>query len=195
MGYRIVTGPAAEPVTRAEAKLWLRVEDYGSPAAHPDDALIDALIEAARQYVERYINAAIVDQTVEVAYDSFAPEMLLPFGGATSITSVKYQDADDVEQTASSALYIFDSHSSPKRVVLAYGQSWPDALAERNAVKVTYQAGDNSSPQDVDERIKTAIKLLVADYYENREAKIVGVSVAVNQAVGALLYPLRELGL
>lgn len=65
----VVVAPAEEPVTLDEAKLHCKVE-------HPDDdALIAALISAARSIAETRLRRAIVSTTFDAVYDSF------PFGG------------------------------------------------------------------------------------------------------------------
>ena len=60
----LVTAPAAEPLTLAEAKLHLRVDDTA------DDALIGALITAARQHAEHDTRRALVTQTWKLALDA-----------------------------------------------------------------------------------------------------------------------------
>lgn len=44
-------------------------------------------------------------------------------------------------------------------------------------------------------RVKKAILILAADMYENREAQIIGQTVAQNPTVERLLHPIRALGL
>jgi len=61
----VLTPPAAEPVTLASAKSWLRV-DHSS-----DDTLISGLISAARDHVERYIRRSLVRTTWRMMLDTF----------------------------------------------------------------------------------------------------------------------------
>lgn len=189
MDYKITVGPSTEPVTATEAKNHLRVE------VSTDDDLIADMIQAAREYVETHINRAIMPQTVVASADRFRDNMKLPFGGVTSVTSVKYLDSDSADQTVTSTVYGLDDYAKPAVVYLKDGQDWPTELVERNSVRITYQAGYAGSPPDVPTRIKQAILLLVGDMYENREAQIIGVSTTTNETVDRLLYPLRELSL
>lgn len=69
-----VVPPAAEPVTLEEAKLHLRMGDIDL-----DDALITALISAARRYCQVVAKAVFVDTVFEAVDDAF------PFtGGAVN---------------------------------------------------------------------------------------------------------------
>ena len=162
--------PAAEPVSVIEAKEHLRV-DIGD-----DDTLIEALITAAREYVEQGSRRALVTQTWRLNLDQFpaGPEIELPRPPLQSVTSVTYRDSDGTTNTLSSSIYEVDTDSTPGRIRLAYGEDWPsDTLAETNPVRITFVAGYGDA-DDVPRRWKQAILLLVGHWYENREATISG---------------------
>jgi len=163
-GLKLITAPAEEPVTLAEAKLHCRVD--GSA----DDTLITALIAAARQQGEHRTGRAFVTQTWELALDAFPEsEIELPIVPAASITSVKYLDGNEVEQTISSADYAIDSYGLRHWLIPSYGVSWPSTLDAANAVKVRYVAGYGAASA-VPEGIKAWILLAVGTLYQNREA-------------------------
>ena len=68
MPLRVVTPPASEPVTLAEAKAHLRLEES------VDDVLVQGLITAARQYIEKICWRAALTQTLELELPSFRGE-------------------------------------------------------------------------------------------------------------------------
>ncbi len=90
----LVTAPTAEPVSLAEAKLHLRVDD------NADDVLIGALITAARQHAEHDTRRALVTQTWKLVLDAF-PESVITLDRApvSAVVSVVYTDPDGVSQT------------------------------------------------------------------------------------------------
>ncbi len=65
MTIQIVTAPTADPVSIAEAKAHLRV-DFSD-----DDALISALVSAARQHAENITRRALVTQQWKMTLDQF----------------------------------------------------------------------------------------------------------------------------
>ena len=157
--------PTIEPVTTEEAKLFLKQDDS------TDDDLIDGLIAAARQHVETYTGRALITQTWLLSLEKFPGEFVLPHPPLQSVTSVKYTDTDGVQQTLSGSTdYTTDAEAVPGRILLAYGQSWPTPRDMKNAVEATYVAGYGDAAADVPDVIKLAIKLLVAEWYENRAA-------------------------
>lgn len=179
----LVTAPASEPVTLTEAKAHLRIEH------DLDDTYITALIKAARLHAELHCWRGFITQTWEVTLEEFPDcAVTLPKGKLASITSVKYVDADGAEQTLDAAVYDYDTDSEPGRLLLAYGESWPSARTQWDAVRIRYVVGAATAPEDV----KQAILLLVSQMYEHRTPEVTGPIISsVKFAVDALLGPHR----
>ncbi len=189
MPCALVTAPTAEPVTLAEVKLHLRVED------NADDALIAALITAARQHAEHDTRRALVTQTWKLVLDAF-PESVITLDRApvSAVVSVVYIDPEGVSQTLSAAGYQLDAVTEPCRLVPAYGSTWPATRAQVNAVTVTYTCG-YGNPDTVPESIKRWMLLRIGALYENREEVLTGraITLAPLPFVDALLAPYRLL--
>ena len=52
----------------------------------------------------------------------------------TEITSIKYYDSDNAEQTLSTSLYDVDIESEPSRVCRSYSQTYPLTYDRPNAI-------------------------------------------------------------
>lgn len=167
-GLTLVTPPAAEPVSLAEAKQHCRVDTAD------DDALIAALIVAARQYVEAVTWRQLITATYDLALDGFprGPVIELPRPPLQSVTSVTYTDAAGVSAVLAPSDYLVDTTAFVGRLVLGAGRSWP-AFTPRpvNAVVVRFTAGYGGAAA-VPQAITQAILLLVGHYYEHREAAV-----------------------
>jgi uncharacterized phiE125 gp8 family phage protein len=210
MATRLITGPAAEPITLDEAKNHLRV-DFSD-----DDDLISAIITAARVYCEQWTQRAFVTQTWELVIDSFpgsgvrtstssvptfsssSGEILLPFPPLQSVVSVKYDDAAGNEQTLGALDYDVDNVSQPGWVVPS-SSGWPGSIWPGiNSVRVRYVAGylpGTNSPIDLAANvpgvIKSAMKLYIGQLYDQREDIAVG-TIANKLPSGNLDYLLRQ---
>ena len=165
----LVTAPAAEPLTLAEAKLHLKLD------VTADDDLITSLIVAARQHVETVTGRALVTQTWDIKYDEFPRELdapiMLPKPPIASVTSVKYLDAAGVEQTWSSANYITDLPSGAwagfGRIRPGMSTAYPATYAVINAVTVRIVCGYGAAAA-VPDGLKAAMKILIGHWYVNR---------------------------
>tara|TARA_R110000764_G_scaffold132189_1_gene220001 strand:+ start:325 stop:1002 length:678 start_codon:yes stop_codon:yes gene_type:complete len=185
-GSVIVTQPAIEPVTAAEFKAQVR-----------DDALTDAealgWVTTARAHIEEMNNFAIITQTWRLALDrwpsgrekwwdgvrqgsrtelygpSSFSDVPLPRYPLQSITSVTTFDTGN-NATAVTVADVFnvDTYRTPGRLALRFGQTWPIALRETNAIVIDYVAGYGSAAGDVPAPIKQGILLMAASLYENR---------------------------
>ena len=193
MALKLITAPAAEPVSTSEAKSHLRVDTTA------DDTYIGTLITVARQNVESHLRRARISKSWEVVLDAFPAGVIrLPKPPLTSVTSIKYTDDEGNESTYSSANYVVDSDTEPGRVVLKSGATWPAVtLAAANGVRVRYVAGYGAAGSNVPQAIRQAILLVIGSLYENREDVLVaqGVSIGVLPfGVVALLAPYRIYG-
>lgn len=190
MTLKLITAPTEEPISRTEAKLHLRVEHTA------DDTLIDGLIVAARQAAEHELQRALVTQTWERVLDAF-PDVEIELGmpPVQSITSVKYIDEDEVEQTLSALLYSLDSDNEPGWVLPAIDTEWPDTLDTADAVRVRFVCGYGAASA-VPQAIKQWMLIRIGTLYKMREQFVVGTTMTPvpERFVDSLLDPHRFYG-
>lgn len=171
MFSRVKVAPPVEPLTLTEVKL-----DRGVEHTLHDD-LLTALIRSAREYVENYCSLSLVTQTRELILDEFVTWVEIPYGPVQSLSSVTYVDALGVTQTLASNQTALHAYRYPPIVTAAYGLYFPVTRYQENAVTLTYVAGFEplaGSPLDytynIPPGIKTAMKLMIGNWYENRES-------------------------
>lgn len=218
MPVRLVTPPASEPLTLAEAKAHLRLDTA------LDDDYVTSLIAGARHYVEQVSWRGVLPQTWElvlpgflgadrfelgdssrrnfslpVGYEwssvdrgyRFLDYLELPRGETSSLTSVKYIDPDGVQQTLDPSVTSLDNITMPARLRLAYGQSWPMTRDQWDAVRIQYVVGW-ASASAVPMPVKQAMLLIISQLYENRTPEVATRALQkVDFSVDALLQPYR----
>lgn len=163
MTLKLITAPATEPVTLAEAKVPCRVDGDITT----DDGLIEILIAAARGKAEHRIERSLITQTWERVLDFFPEsEIQLGWPPIISIVSVTYIDAAGDSQTLAPTAYSLDTDQPPGWLLPAYGTVWPATLDTAGAVRVRFTAGYGSA-SDVPKDIKAWILLNVADMHPN----------------------------
>jgi uncharacterized phiE125 gp8 family phage protein len=187
MRLELVTAPAAEPLTLAEAKVHLR-----APSGSSEDALITRLIAAARLHIEAITRRRLITQKWRAYFDRFpcgsAGLVLVDLTPVTAIDLVKYIDTAGAEQTLASSVYQLVP-GMPARLYLAFDQSWPDIRGDRDSVRVEVTSGYGAAAA-VPADLIAAHLMLLAHWYENREAVNVGNIVAeMPLSVADLLAP------
>ncbi len=193
MALTLVTAPTIEPVSLTEAKLQCRASDD----VHDEDALIQTLIRASREYVETFTHRALLTQTWDWKLDAFPDCALkIPIANVSAITSITYTATDGTATVWPSASYQTDLPSGPKapfaRINTAYAQYYPLTRDEMNAVTVRFVAGYGATAATVPDGLKQAMKLLIGHWFMAREAVVVGVGIgalSVPMTVETLLFP------
>jgi len=200
MSTVLITPPSVQPVSVAEMKNTLKLEDSETD----DDALLAGLIRSAVEYAEMYQNRRLMTQTWDLKLDGFpcgAPEqpwsqlgrpwstIEIPFAPLQSVTSITYTDNNGTTQTWSSSLYTVLKNGLTGRVVPAYQQVYPSTRAVPESVTVRFVCGYGDNPGNVPERTRWGIQLLVKQWYDKR-----GENEDMT-AINNLLYPDRVLSL
>ena len=142
-GLAVVTAPAFEPISRAEAKWHLRVD-------HADeDHSIDGFIAAARRQLEKDTSSPPVNTVYDFTIERFPEErwVEVPRLPLASITSVTTYDANDAATVMSSGDYRVDTATG--RLCLNDDAAWPSDLRRLNAAVIRFTAGANGAAVSV----------------------------------------------
>lgn len=182
------TDPATEVATVAEMDIFLRGDNVLESV---DGELLTTLIQAAREYAEEFTRRAFITQTWTAYMDRWpqtkdplgwwdgvregsiamgqANSLTLPIGPLQSVTSVSTFDDDNTETTFDAVNYFLNTTRTPGEIILNTEATWPVFTRNRNGVKVVYVCGYGDNATDVPAPLRTAVKMLAAHWYENRE--------------------------
>lgn len=182
------SGPAIEPVTLDEMDQFLRGDDS---LETEDSGVLQSLIVSAREYVEFQTRRALITQTWTLYLDHYPKvsdplgwwdgvrsgsieagdqrSIILPISPLQSVTSLSTFDTSNNETLFPADRYYLNITQSMGEVILNNGVVWPTFTRNRNGIKIVYVAGYGDLATDVPGALRTAIKLLVTHWYENRE--------------------------
>lgn len=200
----LVTGPALEPVSLAEAK------DHCRVFINDDDAKIAGYLIAARSHVEQHTNRVLMTQTWDLSIDYDWPErekryrefyndaryryrIELPLPPLQSVNYVKYIDGAGALQTLAASQYKVVTDNQGAFLEEAFEVVWPEVRDEAGAVSVRFLCGYGSNPGDVPEPVRQAILLLTSHFYENPSASTLEQLIELPMGVQTLLFPFRVL--
>jgi uncharacterized phiE125 gp8 family phage protein len=188
MSAILLTAPAVEPVSLAEAKAFLRVEH------NDDDDVIETLASASRIHVETQTRRALITQAWRLSLDAWpedgrvavVPGPLQELNGALVFDFSGTAHAVDVQN------FVRDVGAS----ALAFAP-WavpaPGRIAAGIELDVTVGYGDAAA--NVPEPLRQAVRLLTAHWYENRGLAALGTVTVLPSTVAALIAPYRMLSL
>lgn len=201
MGKVLVLGPAADPVSLAEAKAHCRVY------IDDDDGLIAGYALAARMHLETETRRAFLTQTWDCTLDNEWPwewdrrkqgrkyRITLPKAPLQSIASISYVDSSGTTQTLAADQYRVSGANERLGEGLiepAYGVTWPSLRDQSAAVTVRFVCGYGPVSNPFPEELRQAVLLLLGHWYENRETVIVGnPATEMPLSVSSLIFPFR----
>jgi hypothetical protein len=221
MRYRSLvraTEPASNPVTLAEAKLHLRIDNTD------DDTLIGNLITAATRWAEDYCDRTFCQTQWQMRLDSFygaigspvqfglkadgnniegrqgtVPQLdvelprppMVQAGTATSVSITYTPSVSGTTATLDATEYRVDRQATPGACRPLYGRTWPTHLMDQNSVTVTWWAGYSADGTSVPATVKSAILMLVAHLWRNREMAAEAALTEVPMGTRALLDTVR----
>lgn len=163
MTFALITPPAAEPISLAELKAHLRVDD------DDEDVLLAALIKTARGHLERSAGLALIRQGWRLYLDCW-PEIgtiEIARGPVISVDAVRAFDELGEESEISLAGHVLDGVQRPARLWLRERPAVRQAI---NGVEVDFIAGFGETGEDVPDTLKRAMLIHAAHMYEFRGA-------------------------
>lgn len=189
MAAMLLSAPALEPLTVAEAKSYLRVE------TGDDDAVIASLIAAARSHVEAITRRALIAQTWRTVLDAWPPDgrLRLRSGPLRALIAARVFDADGNEASIDPATFVLDKAAD---VIAAPAWALPQPGRAVAGIEFDIQLGYGAAAADVPDALRHAIRVLTAHWYDNRGQVAIGQSVPMMPAaVTAILNSFRVLSL
>lgn len=180
--YSLLTPPDFEPVGVDDVAAHLRVD------TQEDLDMVRTLIPVAREHIENLTGRAAISSTWLVVSPSWAalgmdwktrvfPLFRVPLASVSSITYFPPDDPVGVEIDAGD--YHVTTTTEPGSVRLLID---PPELDDRpDAIQIEFVAG-HDSPEQVPHGLRHAMRLMVADLYEERK----DIAFATPQRIGAL---------
>jgi len=156
--------------------------------------MLTEIHDAAVEYIESKSRLVFRQSTYSITYDSLPDNrdpLYIPLWPVVSVSSVSYKDVDGATQTIALGDLQVELQSQPAAIYPLADEHWPMSQSgSQRAVTVVATVGALSQ---VPAMAKHAIKLLVAHWFRNREAVLVGtVSNDMEKALDALLVQFRK---
>ena len=198
---KIIEFPEGEPLTIEECRQHLESQPYGDTDVDAlDDAMILALLGAAREHCEDFLGLSLSPRILELSIDTF-PSVTdgvgidLPMGPVREILYISGEPPStdiDSDSTLAEDSYLLDTYSVPNRVVPV--TSWPSVTSATNAIKIRYLAGygeDSEGGEPLPFSLRAAMLLVLGHLYENREDSTAVQTYEIPLGAQALMRPRR----
>lgn len=180
MSISIITAPASEPVSLAEAKLFLRID-------HADeDSLIGDLIVAAREAVEAGCGRALIKRRVRESLDIWRRDSvggaLLGLSPVSSVVVVRLLASSGAQSVIEPDRYRLEGDRDRPRLVFEAGL--PSILRSAGGIEIEYDAGFADSASQLPAALHVSVLHVVAALYEARAG-----AERIPEAARALIAP------
>lgn len=191
MALVMTSAPPSEPITVEAAKAHLRVDGTA------EDVLIGSLILTSRLHIEAALSLALIDQGWILRLDRWprSNEIEIPLSPLKSVTSVRVKTGSEGWIAVPQTSYLIDLVSKPPRLVWN-AATRPDPGVQAAGIEIAFDAGFGPTGAHVPAPIRHALLLLIAHWYEHREAIEIGSDATrIPDAVCDLIAPFRKIRL
>ena len=183
MNSVLLVPPSDEPVSLADAKAWLRIE------TGDEDALVTALIPAARTIVEAATRRLLVTQTWRLSFDAWPSALAIPLAPVASVAAMRVYDTAGVSQAIDPTTYrLFDT---PDRAQVVFSLPPPAPGRAAAGIEIDVVAGYGAS-SDVPQALRQAMLMLIARWFENRGDAVEAGKGELPASAAALIAPFRR---
>jgi uncharacterized phiE125 gp8 family phage protein len=190
MALKLTAPPADEPLTLADAKHHLRIDTAA------DDTFITSLITTSRLHIEAALGLALITQGWRLTLDRWPGAVTeLPLRPLQAVQSITLHDVAGGEMVVDANAYLVDAATAHPRII-AIGGAMPQPGRTHLGIAIDFTAGFGDNREDVPHAIRQALAMLVAHWYEHREAVTTGEHGArIPIGVSDLLAPWRPVRL
>lgn len=180
MSIIVITPPASEPVSLAEAKLFLRIDQAA------EDDLIQTLIVAAREAVEAGCGRALIKRRVRESLDIWRRDSVggavLGAGPVSSVVMVRLIATNGAQSVIEADRYRLEgSHDRPR---LVFEAGVPATLRTAGGVEIEYDAGFAEDAAELPVALRLSVLQIIAALYEARRGE-----AQIPEAARALMRP------
>jgi len=161
MTYAQTTPPTAEPLTLAEVKAHLRLDDG------EEDALLSSLIATAREHLERETGLCLMAQSWRLYLDDWPADGIIRIGKSPVqvIQAVTVFDADGDAVHVSLEDHLLDGAGRPARLWLRHP---PVPGQPLNGIEIDFSAGYGEAGTDVPDTLKRAMLIHIGHMFAFR---------------------------
>jgi len=183
----LIAGPAVEPVTLAQMRAYLRLDDDA------EDDLVAALIKAARLVVEAAAGRQLVEQSWRLTLDRWPCRraVLLPLSPLIRIEHIRVFDRFGAPADLAAALYRAERASDPPRIVVESAAPEPGLAAQ--GIEIDIVVGFGPAAGDVPPPLAQSVRMLVARWFQNRGDAPADLTLPAE--IAALVAPYRRMRL
>ena len=182
--------PTASLITIPEARTQVRWDDNVDTEVDGNLTLLIAAVMSHLDGVDGILGRALVSQTWVDTASGFpvGDELTVTLAPVISISGITYYDRDNVQRTFDPSGYSLHSRFDGGYIKRGSQVAWPATYDRDDAVAVTYVAGYGEAATDVPAAIKLAGLKLLAHWFDNPEAVLVGtISAPLPMGVQRLL--------
>ncbi|TCM55671.1 putative phiE125 gp8 family phage protein [Rhizobium sp. PP-F2F-G48] len=181
--------PVGEPLTLAEARAHLRIDDTA------DDPVIADLITTVREHLERTTGLVLIARSFRLYLDRWPQGRVLEIGRGPirSIETITGYDALGAPFETDMTGFVLDGGASPPRLFLPAA---PETARAVNGIEIDFTAGFGTTGAEVPASLKRALLLHLALLHAYRGAVSPGDQPAdVPAGYDRLVAPFRRMRL